>query len=73
MRAAIADMTDISARGRAYGIFNTIYGVAWFLGSTAVGYLYDFNLTFVFGFIVVAQAVALGFFYIFQSSARVSE
>lgn len=72
MRAAIADMTDISARGRAYGIFNTIYGVAWFLGSTAVGYLYDFNLTFVFGFIVVAQAVALGFFYIFQSSARVS-
>ncbi len=73
MRAAIADMTAISARGRAYGIFNTIYGVAWFLGSTAVGYLYDFNLTFVFGFIVVAQTIALGCFYIFQNSARKNE
>ena len=73
MRAAIADMTAISARGRAYGVFNTIYGVAWFLGSTAIGYLYDFNLIFVFGFIVIAQAVALWCVYIFQSSARVNE
>jgi len=29
MRAAIADMTSPEKRGTAYGIFNTVYGVAF--------------------------------------------
>jgi len=41
LRAAVADMVPVSRRGTAYGIFNTVYGGAWFLGSVAFGLLYD--------------------------------
>jgi predicted MFS family arabinose efflux permease len=45
MRAAIADMVAADKRGSAYGIFNTGYGVFWFLGSALMGYLYDISLS----------------------------
>jgi MFS family permease len=41
MSAAIAHMVPGHARARAYGIFTAIFGVAWFLGSAALGVLYD--------------------------------
>ncbi|MCS7056395.1 MAG: MFS transporter, partial [Thermoflexales bacterium] len=33
LRAAVAGMAHADRRGTAYGIFNTGYGIAWFLGS----------------------------------------
>jgi len=30
-------------RAFAYGIFNTIYGTAWFVSGAALGLLYDFS------------------------------
>jgi MFS family permease len=44
MRAAVADLVPIRRRGSAYGIFNTVYGGAWFLGSVTFGLLYDQGL-----------------------------
>ncbi|TAL67604.1 MAG: MFS transporter [Bacteroidetes bacterium] len=44
MKAAIADITSIKKRGTAYGIFNTSYGIAIFIGSSLVGILYDNSL-----------------------------
>ncbi len=41
MRAAIADITPISRRGQSYGIFNTLYGVAWLLAGAGMGWLYE--------------------------------
>jgi MFS family permease len=72
MRAAIADMTGIRARGRAYGLFNTLYGVAWFLGSAVVGVLYDRNHSLMMGFIVCAQLCAVGVFAEFYRQSRTS-
>ncbi|HOK05913.1 MAG TPA: MFS transporter [Syntrophales bacterium] len=43
MRAAVADMAPLERRGTAYGIFNGVYGLCWFAGSAAMGYLYDFS------------------------------
>ncbi len=31
-------------RASAYGLFNTVYGIAWFLGSVCMGILYDISL-----------------------------
>jgi MFS family permease len=59
MRAAVADMVPPDRRGAAYGIFNAGYGVAWFLGSAAMGVLYDRSLSFLVGFSVVAQLAAI--------------
>lgn len=60
MRAALADMTPAGARGRAYGIFNTLYGLAMLLGGAVVGWLYQHTAPgYVLGFVFLCQAVAM--------------
>ena len=38
MRASIAEITPPRKRGMAYGVFNTIFGGLWFVGSIIMGY-----------------------------------
>lgn len=59
MRAAVAEMVPITRRGTGYGIFNTGYGIFWFLGSALMGVLYDFSLTFLIAFSVVIQLASV--------------
>lgn len=59
MRAAIADLTPVERRGFAFGIFNTIYGASWFLGSVVMGLLYDISIIYLFIFVVVMEALAI--------------
>ncbi len=59
MRAAIGEMVPPERRGSAYGIFNTGYGVAWFIGSAAMGGLYDLSVTALVVFSVALQLAAL--------------
>lgn len=59
MRAAVAEMVHPDRRASAYGVFNTGYGVAWFAGSTLMGFLYDASLVYIVGFSVVIQVVSL--------------
>ncbi len=59
MRAAVAGMAAPQRRGTAYGIFNTGYGVAWFVGSALMGILYDLSLPALIVFSVGAHVVAL--------------
>jgi len=62
LRAALADYTHISKRGTAYGVFNTVYGAAWFAGSAVIGWAYAFSIPYVIGFLVLMQVLALGAF-----------
>jgi MFS-type transporter involved in bile tolerance (Atg22 family) len=55
IRAAVAGMAAREKRGTAYGIFNAVYGVSWFLGSAFMGLLYDVSLHAVVVFAVVMQ------------------
>jgi MFS family permease len=59
LRAAVADITPPGERGFGYGIFNTIYGGAWFAGSVAIGALYTMSPVYAAGFMVLLQAAAL--------------
>jgi len=43
-RAALAEMVPRDRRATGYGIFNTGFGLFWFLGSALMGILYDFSL-----------------------------
>lgn len=58
LRAGIAQVVSMNKRGSAFGSFNAIYGVAWFLGSVAMGLLYDHSLVALVAFGVVMQVVA---------------
>ena len=60
VRAAVAHLVAPGARGTAYGIFNTAYGVAWFLGSSALGIAYDRGIALVIAICVGTQVLALG-------------
>lgn len=59
MNAAVATMVPAHLRARAYGYFTAIYGIAWFLGSAAMGALYDRSFLALVILSVVAQAMAL--------------
>jgi MFS family permease len=59
MRAAIAGMVPRDKRASAYGIFNTGYGVFWFLGSALIGILYDFSIPLLIAFSVAAQLASV--------------
>jgi len=59
MRAAVAGMVSADKRGTAYGIFNTGYGVFWFLGSALMGVFYDLSLPALVAFSMVAQLAAV--------------
>ncbi|MDD1683954.1 MAG: MFS transporter [Methanoregula sp.] len=59
LRAAVADLTPPGGRGFAYGVFNTIYGGAWFAGSVVVGALYTVDVMYAAGFLFLMQAAAV--------------
>jgi MFS family permease len=61
LKAVVGDMVPKNTRGSAYGIFNAGYGVAWFLGSWLMGFLYDTSIHSVILFSVVMELMAIPF------------
>lgn len=59
MRAAVAQMTPPERRATAYGVFNLAYGISWFAGSAAMGWLYARSLGWLVAFSVAAQLAAV--------------
>jgi MFS family permease len=60
--AAVATIVPAERRPSAYGIFTAGFGVAWFLGSAAMGFLYDVSIPAIVAFSVAAELLALPFF-----------
>ena len=50
--AAVAPMVSSDRRASAYGLFTGVYGIAWFVGSTAIGALFGVSLGAVVAFSV---------------------
>ncbi|MCK9579105.1 MAG: MFS transporter [Methanoregula sp.] len=59
LRAAVADFTPPGGRGFAFGIFNTIYGGAWFAGSVIIGAFYTTGVVYAAGFMFLLQCAAV--------------
>lgn len=59
LRAAVADLVPSTQRGTAYGLFNAVYGFAWFAGSAIIGALYDTAIWLAVVFSVLVQVAAL--------------
>jgi MFS family permease len=68
MRAAIADLVPKERRAFAYGIFNTIYGAAWFVSGALLGLLYDLSSLWLIVYVVILETVALLVFSRFQKA-----
>ncbi len=57
-RAAVADLTGVKKRSTAYGIFNTVFGLAMFAGGAVLGYLYDISTAMLVFFVIAVEFVA---------------
>lgn len=69
IRSSISDLTPFSKGGTAYGIFNGIYGLAFLVGSSLVGSLYDLGkINFIFIFVLLCQIISLYLFYMLRKN-----
>ncbi|NES16992.1 MULTISPECIES: MFS transporter [Micromonospora] len=59
VKAAITGMVPATRRASAYGLFDTGFGVLWFLGSVVLGLLYQWSLPALVAFSVVVQLAAI--------------
>lgn len=57
--AAVAPMVPVTRRASAFGLFTAGYGIFWFLGSAAIGLLYDASLPATIAFCVITQLAAI--------------
>jgi MFS family permease len=60
--AAVARMVPAGRRASAFGLFTAGYGVFWFLGSAAIGILYDLSISATIAFCVVTALAAVPIF-----------
>jgi MFS family permease len=67
MKAAVADLTDVTKRGTAYGAFNVIYGFALFTGSLIAGFLYEISVTIMISIMIIIQAVSVILYFKMKS------
>lgn len=62
MAAVVAEMVPPQRRASAYGLFDTGYGIFWFLGSALMGLLYDTSVSGLIAFSLVMEFAALPLF-----------
>jgi MFS family permease len=63
LRSGIATVVSMNKRGGAFGAFNGVYGVMWFLGSLTMGLLYSRSLTALVAFGILMQFGAAVMFF----------
>jgi MFS family permease len=67
MSAAVANMVPRHRLASAYGLFTGGYGVAWFAGSVALGFLYGYSKLAVVVFSVTAELAAIPLFLVLRA------
>jgi predicted MFS family arabinose efflux permease len=63
LKAVLARVVRAEKRSTAFGLFDTGFGIAWFIGSAAMGLLYDKSIPALIGFSVVLQLTSLPVLY----------
>ena len=71
LKAVISVMVSKEKRATAYGIFYTVFGSAWFLGSVIIGFLYDLNLVYVVIFSTLMELLAVIFLLVYQKKIMI--
>jgi len=61
--AVVATMVGTARRASAYGLFTAAFGIAWFVGSALLGWLYDVSPTALVVVAVALELAAIPFFF----------
>ncbi|HOJ87463.1 MAG TPA: MFS transporter [Pseudothermotoga sp.] len=70
LKAVVANLVPAERRGTAYGIFNTVFGLTWFLGSLLMGVLYEKSLFLLVIFSVLMEIFAVLAFIAMKKSTQ---
>jgi predicted MFS family arabinose efflux permease len=70
LKAVLTGVVAADKRSTAFGVFDTGFGIAWFLGSAAMGFLYQQSIPALIVFSVVAQLAALPVFLVAKKQDR---
>jgi predicted MFS family arabinose efflux permease len=70
LRSGIAQVVSMNKRGSAFGAFNGVFGVMWFVGSAIMGVLYDHSVMAVVAFGLALQLTAAGAFFWLRGRLR---
>lgn len=66
LKAVVATVVSKDRRATAYGIFNSVFGLAWFIGSTVIGALYENSIMFVVIFSLIMEFIAIILLFVFK-------
>jgi len=69
LKAAVTSMTPKASRATGFGIFSLAFGIAWFLGSWALGALYDVDITLMATVSAACQVLAIPFYLLSSKKA----
>jgi len=72
LKAVLAGAVSAGKRSTAFGLFDTAFGVAWFLGSVALGFLYDRSIPALIILSVTLQLISLPIFLWGRTQVKVN-
>ena len=70
MKAAVSSVVPKSSRSTGFGIFETGFGVAWFIGSWFMGAMYDRSPVYLVIFSTVTMVLAVPFYWLSSVKRR---
>ena len=69
MKAAVYTIVPRESRATGFGIFETSFGIAWFIGRALLGALYDYSIPAMIAVSTAAQLAAIPFFLLTSKKA----
>lgn len=69
LKAAVTSVVPKTSRATGYGIFEMSFGIFWFLGSWLLGVLYDVSIPLMIGISIIAQLLAIPFYFMSAKKA----
>lgn len=70
LKAAITTIVPKQHRSSGFGVFQTFFGIFWFIGSWVMGILYDHSMTCMILFSITAQIISIPFFLLAANALR---
>ncbi|HEY4364763.1 MAG TPA: MFS transporter [Bryobacteraceae bacterium] len=70
LRSGVADLVSMNKRGRAFGLFNFVYGAMWLAGSSAMGFLYERSILALVILGLAAQLASAAIFFALRNRLR---
>lgn len=73
LKAVIATLVEKDKRATAYGIFYSVFGTSWFIGSLIIGVLYEFNIVSLVVYTTAMELTALILLLYYQGMKRMKK